>query len=67
MKEIDKIKQKCKEAGLGIYDVLREAKVPRDTVQNWNKKNPKAFETKDKIYAAIDKLSNDVLPEETGI
>lgn len=56
-KQIDIIREKCKEKGLNIYDVFREAKVPTTTVHNW-KEDPKAFVTLRKINEAIEVLSN---------
>lgn len=54
--QIEIIREKCDKLGLNIYDVLREAKVPQTTVHNW-KKDPKPFQTLDKINNAIEILS----------
>lgn len=54
--QIEIIREKCESKGLNIYDVLREAKVPQTTVQNW-KEDPKAFKTLAKINSAIEVLS----------
>ena len=54
--QIEIIREKCENLGLNIYDVLREAKVPQTTVQNW-KEDPKAFKTLAKINTAIEVLS----------
>lgn len=51
--QIEIVREKCEEKGLNIYDVLREAKVPQTTVQNW-KTDPKAFQTLAKIENAIE-------------
>lgn len=56
MKQIEIIQKKCKDYDLNIYEVLREAKVPNNTVFNWSKKNPKPFDTLEKINKAIEKL-----------
>jgi len=58
MKQADEIKKLCKTLGLKIGDVLREAKVSDDTLFNWSKKEPKSFETKRKIYEAIEKMKS---------
>jgi len=44
-KKIDEIKRLCAEAGFTVAEVLREAKIPYSTVQNWEVKDPKPFET----------------------
>lgn len=56
-KQIDIIREKCEKAGLNIYDVFREAKVPSCTVSNWTKREPSSFVTLNKINSAIDKLT----------
>lgn len=56
-KQIDIIREKCKEKGLNIYDVFREAKVHVGTVANWKTKEPEAFTTLAKINLAIEVLS----------
>ncbi len=61
MKTIDEIKKKCKDNGLNIHEVLRRAQVPNDTLYNWNKKEPKPFETKEKIENAITEMINEKL------
>lgn len=55
-KQIEIIREKCEKSGLNIYDVFREAKVPVVTVSNWNRKEPNAFDTVNKINEAIKKL-----------
>lgn len=55
-KQIDVIREKCENEGLNIYDVFREAKVPVVTISNWNRKEPDAFATVNKINEAIDRL-----------
>lgn len=55
-KQIDVIREKCESEGLNIYDVFREAKVPVVTISNWNRKEPDAFATVNKINEAIEKL-----------
>lgn len=55
-KQIEVIREKCEKEGLNIYDVFREAKVPVVTISNWNRKEPDAFDTVNKINDAIDKL-----------
>lgn len=59
VKRIDAIQQICDDKGVDINDAFREAKVPRDTIFNWRKKNPKQFEAEDKVMAAIEKLAQD--------
>lgn len=56
MKTIDEIKKKCKDNGLNIYEVLRRADIPKDTVYNWNKKEPKPLENKRKIDEVINEM-----------
>jgi predicted transcriptional regulator len=56
MKQIEIIQKKCKDNNLNIYEVLRQAKVPSNTVFNWTNKNPKAFDTLEKINKTIEKL-----------
>lgn len=58
-KQIDIIREKCEKAGLNIYDVFREAKVPSCTVSNWTKREPSSFVTLNKINSAIEKLSSE--------
>ena len=60
MKKIDEIKQKCKDTGLEINKVFREAKIPVCTIQNWEKKNPKTFETLDIINETIERMKNEI-------
>lgn len=59
MKTIDEIKKKCIDNGLNINEVLRRAQVPNDTLYNWDKKDPKPFETKRKIDNAINEMINE--------
>jgi len=56
-KQIEIIREKCENAGLNIYDVFREAKVPVVTVSNWTRKEPDAFNTVNRINEAIEILS----------
>ena len=55
-KQIYIIREKCEKAGLSIYAVFREAKVPACTVSNWTKSEPSSFETLNKINEAIETL-----------
>lgn len=55
-KQIEVIREKCEKERLNIYDVFREAKVPVVTISNWNRKEPDAFDTVNKINEAIEKL-----------
>ena len=55
-KQIEVIREKCEKEGLNIYDVFREAKVPVATISNWNRKEPDAFDTVNKINEAIETL-----------
>lgn len=55
-KQIDIIREKCEKAGLNIYDVFREAKVPACTVSNWTKSEPSSFKTLNKINETIETL-----------
>lgn len=59
MKQIDLIKQKCKDAGLKLKPVFEAAGVPYDTILNWKRSEPKAFETVEKINNAIEKLKDE--------
>lgn len=63
MKQIEKLKKRVEDAGLKMPDVLREAKVPIDTYYNWERKEPKSFETLEKIENAIITLSNEIHSE----
>lgn len=56
MKIIDELIKKCEDSELNIYTVLRRANLPKDTVYNWRKKDPKPFETKSKIEDTITKM-----------
>lgn len=58
VKQIDVIRKKCEDAGLNIYDVFREAKVPACTVSNWTKNEPSSFVTLNKINEAIEAMKN---------
>lgn len=60
MKTIDEIKQKCREKGLNIYHVLKEARVSKDIVYRWDKKEPSSLDSKRKIDEAIEKLSDEI-------
>jgi len=46
----------CDENGLKPAEVLREAKIPYATMQNWEE-DPKAFQTYDKIKETITALA----------
>lgn len=56
MKTINEIKKKCQDNGLNVHEVLRRAQAPKDTLHNWSKKEPKSFETKEKIENAITEM-----------
>jgi len=64
---IDAIQELCDKNGLNVYEVCREAKVPKDTVTNWKRKNPKPFETEDKILAAINKMISEKTQDLTPV
>lgn len=66
MKTIDEIKKKCTDNGLDINEVLRRANVPHDTKYNWDKKDPKPFETKRKIEETIERMSNEKVDSENS-
>jgi len=55
-KQIELIEEKCKENGLAIKKVFREANVPESTIANWRKKEPGAFETLRKINNTIEDM-----------
>lgn len=55
-KQIEIIRENCEKEGLNIYDVFREAKVPVVTISNWNRKEPNAFATVNKINEAIERM-----------
>jgi len=55
-KQIEIIRKKCENAGLNIYDVFREAKVPSCTVSNWTKREPSSFVTLNKINSTIEAM-----------
>jgi len=55
-KQIEIIREKCENAGLNIYDVFREAKVPSCTVSNWTKREPSSFVTLNKINSTIEEM-----------
>jgi len=55
-KQIDIIRDKCKDAGLSIYKVFMKAQVPIPTIQNWDRKEPSAFDVVYKIDKAIKEL-----------
>ena len=58
-KKIDEIKRLCAEAGLTVAEVLREAKIPYSTVQNWELKDPKPFETERAIKTTLEKMKSE--------
>lgn len=57
-KKIEEIERLCEENGLKLAEVLREAKVPYSTVQNWKNKDPKPFETEKTIKDTIIKMAS---------
>lgn len=57
-KKIEEIERLCEENGLQLAEVLREAKIPYSTVQNWKKKDPKPFETEKTIKDTIIKMAS---------
>lgn len=56
MKESEKFRQACKAAGLKPYVVLKQAGIDKSTLANWDKTNPKSFDTKDKMYNALNAM-----------
>lgn len=56
---INSLKEKCKESGIGIYELFRRAGVPKDTIQNW-KKEPKAFETLAKLNNTLKVMQDEI-------
>jgi len=56
-KKIEEIKRLCAENGLPVAEVFREAKIPYSTVQNWERKEPDAFETYDKLKETIAEMA----------
>jgi methylmalonyl-CoA mutase cobalamin-binding subunit len=61
MKESEKFRQACKEAGVKPATVLRLANIPAETLANWRKKNPKSFDTRDKMYNTLQDMKNEIL------
>lgn len=55
-KQIEIIENKCKDAGISIYDVFRRALIPVSTIQNWKRKEPDAFTVKKKIDDTIEAM-----------
>lgn len=55
--KIEEITRIAKEAGLSLSEVFRKANVPYNTVQNWSKSEPKAFETYDTLLKTIEMMS----------
>lgn len=41
-------------AGTNISQICEEANIPRNTVQNWQRKPPKSFVVLGKLFAAIE-------------
>jgi hypothetical protein len=58
-KQIDIIREECDKAGLNIYKVFQEAKVPACTVSNWTKNEPSSFVTLEKIKEAIKRMKKE--------
>lgn len=52
-KQIEIIKEQCKKERINIYELFRKAQVPVSTIQNWERKDPGAFETKNKLDNAL--------------
>lgn len=55
-KRIDEIKRLCDENGLPVAEVFRKADIPYNTVANWTRKEPAAFETYDKLKDTINEM-----------
>ena len=55
IKRIDVLRKLCEENNLNIYEVARESNIPEATIQNWTRKNPKPFETEDKLLNTINR------------
>lgn len=52
-KQIDILRDKCIEEGLNLREVFRRAQVPETTIQNWDRKEPDAFTTLEKLNNTI--------------
>lgn len=62
-KQIDIIRETCKKKGLKIYTVFRKAEIPIQTIANWDKKEPEAFQVLEKINATIEQMEAEKLAE----
>lgn len=65
-KQIDIIKEECQKNGLDIRAVFRRADVPEATIQNWIRKEPEAFVTREKIHKTIETMKEEKLQEIAG-
>ena len=55
-KKIDQLQKKCKQNGIALNKLFREAGVPTHTIDNWKRKEPDAFMLLDKLNTTLDKL-----------
>ena len=51
------LEQKCKEKGLSLTEVCRDANVERSGLERWKKENPKTLNSVADILTSIDRLS----------
>lgn len=56
-KQIEILEEKCKKAGVKLTAAFREAGIPITTIGNWKRKEPDAFDVRDKVETAIEKLA----------
>ena len=55
-KKIDQLQKKCKQNGIALNKLFREASVPTHTIDNWKRKEPDAFALLDRLNKTLDKL-----------
>lgn len=60
-KRIDILRKKCSDEGLDLRKVFRRAQVPESTIQNWDRKEPEAFSTWDKLETSFEEMKEEKL------
>jgi len=55
-KRSDEIRRRITQEGLSISEVMRRADVSHNTLDGWDKEDPKSFRIYDSIMEAIDTL-----------
>lgn len=58
-KRIDKIERLCKEADIPMTTLFRKADIPYNTISNWRKKEPDAFQNYDRLIETLESLKSE--------